>query len=137
MIDRPDASQLLRAMADTLTNQVLPATPGAAGHSVRVVANLCRILEREVQLGENAKEATRRDLGDLLEREGTLEELVAALDDRLRTHESRPEPDSDSENARGDEFADETDERFEARAHEYLVGDVKRRLSIDRPGYDT
>ena len=120
MIDRPDARRLLRAMADTLTDEVLPATSGGAKHAVRVVANLCRILEREAELGTAATASTRRDLADLLGRDGSLPELVAALDDRLR----RAADDRDD------------DSIFEARAHALLLGDVRRRLAIDRPGYD-
>lgn len=127
MIDRPDAARLLRAMANTLTNQVLPATAGGAQHSARVVANLCRILERQVRLGEDAAEATRRDLGDLLGRDGTLPELVAALDDRLR-QPARGGPDKPESSAEA---------AFESRAHASLLADVERRLAIDRPGYDT
>lgn len=121
MIDRPDAARLLRAMAETLTEQVLPATRGGSQHAARVVANLCRILEREIEHGEEASEATRSELARLLDLDGSLPELARALDDRLRNDRANP-PDGDP--------------HFEARAHAVLLADVRRRLAIDRPGYD-
>jgi hypothetical protein len=117
MIDRPDAETLLRAMATTLTDDVLPTTSGPAQHAVRVVANLCRILEREVGLGPARVEATRTELALLLERDGSLPELVEALDRLLA------EAPLDA--------ADELDER----ARRLVLADVERRLEIDRPGY--
>jgi hypothetical protein len=113
MLDRPDAARLLKAMAATLSDEVLPATSGAAQHSVRVVANLCRILEREVEAGATAADETRRALSALLARDGTLPELVAAFDERIR----------------------EADADFDGRARKLLLADVERRLEIDRPGY--
>jgi hypothetical protein len=123
MIDRPDAARLLGAMAETLTDEVVPATRGGAQHAARVVANLCRILERETRLGREAADATRSELARLLDRDASLPELARALDDRLRggrtqAPDTEPEPD------------------FEARAHAVLLSDVRRRLAIDRPGYD-
>jgi hypothetical protein len=113
MLDRPDAPALLKAMAKTLSDEVLPATSGATRHAVRVVANLCRILEREVQTGQGAAEKTRIALAELLQQEGTLPELVAALDHRLQ----------------------DADADFEAAAQQVLLADAERRLAIDRPGY--
>ena len=46
--DRPTAAELLEIIAETLTTSVLPATAPHAQHQVRVAANLCRILEREL-----------------------------------------------------------------------------------------
>ena len=46
--DRPTAAELLEIIAETLSESVLPATAPHAQHQVRVAANLCRILEREL-----------------------------------------------------------------------------------------
>ena len=46
MQDDPDATTLLRAIADTLESRVLPNTDPSVQHQVRVAANLCRILQR-------------------------------------------------------------------------------------------
>ena len=116
MLDRPDAATLLRAMADTLASEVLPTTDGVARHSVRVIANLCRILERELGEGREAPELARSALAELLGRDGTLEELAQALDERLA--------------ANPDDLA------FEDRARRVILADVRRRLAIDKPGYD-
>ena len=114
MIDRPDAARLLRAMATTLSDDVVPACHGPAQHAARVVANLCRILERELAAGGHGKEETQQALAALLNREGSLEELVSQLDEKLRS----------------------SDEAFDQHAHSIVFADIRRRLAIDRPGYD-
>ena len=50
MQDRPTAQELLGTIAELLERDVLEATQGPLRHRVRVAANLCRILEREVEL---------------------------------------------------------------------------------------
>jgi len=132
MLDRPDAATLLRAMAEALSEEILPATRGGAQHSVRVLANLCRILEREVRAGTGPAEQTREALARLLSRpeepdqpegpdrpeaESDLESLARELDRRLAT-------------------APTTDHELETRAHAVILEDIRRRLAIDRPGYD-
>jgi len=47
-MDRPTAVELLEIMAATLSETVVPATAPHAQHQARVVANLCRILGREL-----------------------------------------------------------------------------------------
>lgn len=122
MLDRPDATTLLKAMAETLSNEVLPATSGGTRHAVRVVANLCRILEREVVAGPAASEQTRQALADLLDdhADATLPDLVAKLDQALRD---------------GDSSSATDDATFDSRARKVILADVERRLAIDRPGY--
>jgi len=122
MLDRPDATTLLKAMAETLSNEVLPATSGGTRHAVRVVANLCRILEREVVAGPTASEQTRQALADLLDdhADATLPDLVAKLDQALRD---------------GDSSSATDDATFDSRVRKVILADVERRLAIDRPGY--
>ena len=112
MLDRPDAATLLKAMAATLSDEVLPTTSGATRHAVRVVANLCRILEREMTIGPAASEQTRQALAELLGHEATLPELIVDLDRALCDGES-----------------------LDSRARKIILADVERRLAIDRPGY--
>jgi len=114
MIDRPDAERLLQAMAESLENDVLPESSGAARHALRVVANLCRILAREALLGEDAERATRDALAQWLSREAPLPDLVRDLDEHLRAG----------------------DADFDREAREILLADARRRLAIDKPGYD-
>jgi len=47
-MDRPTAVELLEIMAATMSETVVPATAPHAQHQARVVANLCRILGREL-----------------------------------------------------------------------------------------
>ena len=113
MIDQPQTSELLSAMASTLTEQVMPACEGGAKHAARVVANLCAVLSREADLGQKSAAATTDGLRDLLQEEGSLEELVATLDKRLQ--------------------ADDPD--FNEAAYPVLLADVQRRLTIAKPDY--
>lgn len=46
--DRPSAVELLEIIAETLSNDVVPATAPHAQHRARVAANLCKILAREL-----------------------------------------------------------------------------------------
>lgn len=117
MFDRPDAATLLKAMAATLTNDVLPETSGGTRHAVRVVANLCRILEREFEVGPDASERTRLALTEFLGHDGSLSELISEFDQLLSEREIR----------------DDTD--FDSKVRELILADVERRLAIDRPGY--
>ena len=127
MIDRPDAARLLAAVADTLVAQTLTgrdsevATPcdGAAAESarytLRVAANLCRILAREARFGPAAEAATVAELRELLGRNGgSIEDLNSALDEALRS---------------GGAGLDST------AVHRVLTANVERRLAIARPAY--
>lgn len=51
MTDRPLAPELLDAMAQSLTDEVMPACVQSpqAQHSARVVAHLCRVIGRELR----------------------------------------------------------------------------------------
>jgi hypothetical protein len=61
MVDRPQAPELLQAVAAFLREQVLPATQGALAFQVRVAANAIDIARRESLLapGALAQEADR------------------------------------------------------------------------------
>lgn len=115
MTDRPDAARLLRAMAATLTEEVVPATTGGPQHAARVVANLCRILEREWTAGEEGEAEIRAALAALLGKSDSSSDVMSDLDERLRR----------------------SDEAFDAKAARILLTDVRRRLEINRPGYDS
>ena len=47
-MDRPTAAELLDIMGETMSVSVVPATAPHAQHQARVVANLCRILARQL-----------------------------------------------------------------------------------------
>jgi Domain of unknown function (DUF6285) len=118
MMDRPDATTLLRAMARTLSEEVVSAIAGGPQHAARVVSNLCEILAREWapgSQGEEGKEAVREAIGSLLGQPDVSGDWAAILDDRLRS----------------------SDEIFDAQVREILLADARRRLAINRPGYDS
>ena len=108
MIDEPDPTALLEAMANTLTDQVVPATTGGAQHAARVVANLCRVLARDRAADA---EATLLALRDLLGHDGAAPDLVAELDQVIGRGE------------RLDEILP------------LLLADATRRADVAKPGY--
>ena len=108
MIDRPDAAVLLEAMAATLTDTVMPELSGGAQHQARIVANLCRIVARD--LADDATDTTAA-LTALLGAEGSLDDLAAVLDRRLAAGELLDE------------------------ALPLLLADAARRAEIAKPGY--
>jgi hypothetical protein len=108
MIDRPDVTLLLEAMATTLTNKVMPELSGGAQHKARIVANLCRIVARD--LADDATN-TAAALTALLGTEGCLDDLAAVLDHRLAAGELLDE------------------------ALPLLLADAARRAEIVKPGY--
>lgn len=114
--DRPTATELLDAVASTLDNNVLPAVEGGVRHDVRVAANLCRIIARELGAAEAAVAVAGRYqaiVGD-----DSLEgaELLAAVSRMV-----------DSGELAG---ADEAAARAAALAH------VTAKLAVSQPGYD-
>ena len=119
MQDRPTAPELLRDIAATLDERILPLLSGNEQHQVRVAANLCRILEREVRLGPDLEASERALLADLLPDQpgdAPLADLQAELARRVATVD---------------------DEHFLARAHGALVTMTRAKLAVNKPGYDT
>ena len=108
MIDEPYAVTLLEAMAATLTERVMPALEGGVQHEARVVANLCRILARELATDPDRR---RGELADLLGLDTDLAGMVADLDAAIRAG-SAP-----------------------ADTLEFLLADAARRAEVTRPGY--
>lgn len=95
----------------------MPVLEGGLQHRVRVAANLCRIVERELRLGPRAVERERQALQQLLgSGNATLPELNDELSQRLRTTD---------------------DDAFLARAAEVLLAVTRDKLAVDKPGYAT
>jgi len=111
--DRPTASELLEAVASLLDTEVLPAVDASLTHKVRVAANLCRIVDREVRLGPGNVERERVALAGLLGEEGSLPDLNDRLAVALRA----------------------ADDDFLVRAAEVLLPAVVDKLAVDKPGY--
>jgi hypothetical protein len=118
MQDRPTASELLATIADLLEGDALAATKGGLQHQVRVAGNLCRILEREAQLGA-AQEARELELlAQVLgepARGRSARELSAALCARLDAGH---------------------DAALEQRAFPAILEIVRGKLAIAKPGHD-
>lgn len=114
---RPDAAELLDAVATLLEREVLGAVPPHLQHQVRVAGNLCRILERESRLAPSNDEAERERWAALLGHDGPLPQLRAELAARL----DEPAP-----------LDPTTDRAIRAALLETLRAD----LAIAKPGYD-
>jgi aminoglycoside phosphotransferase (APT) family kinase protein len=84
--DRPTAPELLDAVAEYLTADVLEATEGRVRFHARVAANVVALVAREIQLGPAQVDAHRARLDALgfADDAGLVEALrTGALDDRL------------------------------------------------------
>jgi len=84
--DPPSAAELVEAVRDWLTREVMPGAKPVNGFHARVAANILAIVEREIELGPAQAEAHKGRL-DLLGMADDAE-LAAAirsgrLDDRL------------------------------------------------------
>lgn len=126
---RPDAAELLDAVASLLEDDVIAAVPAHLQHQVRVAANLCRILQREVVVGpaNDAAERTR------------LVELLAAVHAGDAADAS---PDGDLESLRATLAArldDVTplDPDVERSLRRALLDTLRADLTIAKPGYAT
>ena len=112
----PSAADLLRTVADTLADDVVPATSGPAQHQARVAANIASIVA-ELELGQRfglvntiSYEIGGEEIGDEAD-------LAAAVAAALR---------------KGSADSDEEHERVRTLLTEIVRGD----LSISKPGYD-
>jgi Domain of unknown function (DUF6285) len=127
MQDRPDAAELLEAVAEYLFAELRPEVPKEQRFRVLVAANVCTVVARELGAGEAPD---REDLALFSELLGEPAEPAAdpdALADQAR--ESAAEL---AKRLRSGELDDRIDE-LAPRLEEH----VRRKLDIARPGYDT
>lgn len=75
----PDTPALLQAAADYLEGELLPTLPDYHRFQTRVTVNLLRLVERELRLAPAQQQAEAARLRALTGRDGTLDELNAAL----------------------------------------------------------
>ncbi len=118
MQDRPDAGELLKAIAQVLEEQMRETTPAPPGlkHSLRVAANLAQMLAREARLGAELDARERQRLAALLgvaSAERSALELSAELSRRL-----------------------DADPALARRAWPVLLEIVRGKLEVAKPGYD-
>ena len=69
MQDRPTSIELLEAAADFVDREIVPAIEGARQFQARVVANVMRIVAREIQMEDPAVRAEVKALARLLGRD--------------------------------------------------------------------
>ncbi len=69
MQDRPTSVELLEAAADFVDREIVPAIEGARQFQARVVANLMRIVAREIQMEDPAVRSEVKALARLLGRD--------------------------------------------------------------------
>lgn len=114
----PSVADLLRTVAETLADDVVPATTGTAQHQARVAANIASIVARELELGPEVRSREH----DLLREIGG-EEIIDEADLAAAVAAALREGSADS---------DEEHERVRMLLAEIVRGD----LSISKPGYD-
>jgi hypothetical protein len=79
MQDRPDADELLEAVAGFLREQAMPALQGQLAFHARVAANVVDLVRRQHALAPTAGADELARLRDLLGCDGSLAELNATL----------------------------------------------------------
>ncbi|MGY4161693.1 hypothetical protein ACVINW_007535 [Bradyrhizobium sp. USDA 4461] len=87
MQDEPTPTELIKAVADFLRNEIAPAIKGHNGFKLRVGINALDLVTRQLALAEagDATEAAR--LKALLGADGTLMELNRALSEKIASGE--------------------------------------------------
>jgi hypothetical protein len=88
MQDEPTPTELIKAVADFLRNELTPAISGHSAFKLRVAINALDLVTRQLALeqGSDAAEAAR--LTQLLSLQGSLGELNRALADRIANGEA-------------------------------------------------
>jgi hypothetical protein len=108
--DRPDAAELLDAVAEYLFAELRPEVSGEQRFKVLVAANVCAVVAREIRAGEGPALADAELFAQLLGGEGDSAELARRI--------------------RAGEFDDRLDELAPK-----LAEHVRRKLDVARPGY--
>jgi hypothetical protein len=117
---RPTAAELLGTVASLLDDEVMGAVPAVLQHKVRVAANLCRIVQREVEMGGRFDDEERHRVLDVLTGTTggeTLADVRSALVELLNA----PAP---------------IDDEFDRRIYDALLETTIADLRIAKPGYD-
>jgi Domain of unknown function (DUF6285) len=88
MQDEPTPTELIKAVADFLRNELAPAISGHGAFKLRVAINALDLVTRQLALeqGSDADEGAR--LTQLLGMQGSLAELNRALVDRIASGEA-------------------------------------------------
>jgi Domain of unknown function (DUF6285) len=83
MQDEPTPTELTKAVADFLRNDIAPVTSGHNAFKLRVAINMLDLVTRQLTLEEGSDAAEAVRLVRLLGMEGSLIELNRALSDKI------------------------------------------------------
>jgi hypothetical protein len=79
MQDEPTPSELIKAVADFLRNDITPQIGGHSAFKMRVAINALDLVTRQLTLESSSEAAEAERLSQLLGRQGSLEELNRVL----------------------------------------------------------
>ena len=83
MQDEPTPTELIKAVADFLRNEIAPAIKGHNGFKLRVGINALDLVTRQLALAEEGDKAEAVRLTQLLGTDGTLMQLNRALSEKI------------------------------------------------------
>jgi hypothetical protein len=88
MQDEPTPTELIRAVADFLRNDVTPQIGGHSAFKMRVAINALDLVTRQLTLESSSDAAEAERLSELLGRQGSLGELNRALAGKIANGEA-------------------------------------------------
>src|SRR3954447_24798220 len=88
MQDEPRPSELIKAVADFLRNELTPTIGGHSAFKLRVAINALDLVTRQLMLESSSDAAEAERLSQLLGRRGSLEELNRVLAAKIATGEA-------------------------------------------------
>ncbi|MEA2888175.1 MAG: hypothetical protein QOD11_2535 [Bradyrhizobium sp.] len=88
MQDEPTPSELIKAVADFLRNELTPAIGGHNAFKLRVAINALDLVTRQLALQNSSDAAEAERLSRLLGRQGSLEQLNRVLAGKIAAGEA-------------------------------------------------
>ena len=85
MRENPSGADLLDIARDVLRGEILPALPDDKRYQALMIANAMAIVMRQLEAGEDGHSHEQTRLGDLLDADGSLEQLNSTLAGRIRS----------------------------------------------------
>jgi hypothetical protein len=88
MQDEPTPSELIKAVADFLRNDITPQLGGHSAFKLRVAINALDLVTRQLTLESSSGAVEAERLSELLSRQGSLEELNRVLAGKIASGEA-------------------------------------------------
>jgi hypothetical protein len=88
MQDEPTPTELIKAVADFLRNELAPQLGGHSAFQMRVAINALDLVTRQLALEDSSDAAEAARLSRLLGRQGSLQELNRALSGKIANGEA-------------------------------------------------